>query len=156
MVKELKGSLPIMAEQKNINNLFKTYWRLRQKQDKSLTKFCQYFGKNVYSNIFNYFNQRVYGLTNVLHNNYMNAFVNKTMMKSDIPFAFKPMCGDLHKLYIESRKPVTLSVVITYINNLPVNKIYWRIFGLDTDDTNCADKTVDKVEENVEGKVDTQ
>lgn len=129
VIKELKGSLPIMTEEKNIENLFKTYWRLRQRQDKSLTKFCQYFGKNIYSNLFNSFNQDVYQLTRNLHSTYMAAFVNKTMVKSDIPFEFKPMCGDLHKLYNETRKPITLNVVINYINNLEEYKIYWRIFG---------------------------
>lgn len=159
IIKELKGSLPIMTEERNNENLFRNYWRLRQKQDKSLTKFCQYFGKNVYSNLFNHYNQKVYGVTRDLHSTYMAAFVNKSMVKSDIPFAFKPMCGDLHKLYQESGKPVTLGVVINYINNSPVNKIYWRIYGLpedkklntnvepaDKDDTTGKESTTEKKE----------
>lgn len=133
MVKELKGSLPIMAEERNNKNLFEIYWRLRQKQDGSLTKFCKYFGKDVYSKLFNFYNMHVYELTRNLHGFYLAAFVNKTMQKPDIPFEYKPLCGDLHKLYIESRNPVTLNVVITYINNSPVGKIYWRIFGLPED-----------------------
>ena len=143
-IKDLKGSLPIMTEEKNIDNLFKTYWRLRQKQDKSLTKFCQYFGKNIYSNIFNCFNQDVYQLTRNLHSTYMDAFVNKTMQKSDIPYEFKPMCGDLHKLYNDTKKPVTLNVVITYINNSPDYKIYWRIFGAPDNKNDAVEAKVDE------------
>ena len=132
-VKELKGSLPIMTEQRNIPNLFKVYWRLRSNHDGSLTKFCQYFGQHKYNNIFNYFNQSVHKLTGDLHQTYLNAFALRRLAKPDIPYEFKPLCGDLHGIYQQTGKPIEFEHVANYINGCPVSMIYWRIFGLTTD-----------------------
>ena len=130
-IRKLKGHLPIMTEHSNIKNLFYIYWRLRQARNKSLTEFCNIFGRREYSNIFNYFNQLIYNLTSSLHRTYMESFVLKQMEKKDICYEFKPLCGDLHNMYKNDKKPITLNIVINYINNLPVSKIYWRIFEND-------------------------
>lgn len=130
-IRELKGSLPVMIEERNTSNLFKTFWRLRQKHDGSLTKFCQYFGKFEYNSLFNCFNLYVHGLTNTLHQTYLNAFVYKNINKVDIPFHLKPLCGELHKIYMQNKQPITFNIVANFINNLPFSMIYWRIFKLE-------------------------
>ena len=130
-IRKLKGHLPIMTEHSNVKNLFYIYWRLRQARNKSLTEFCNIFGKRDYSNIFNYFNQLIYNLTSSLHKTYLESFVFKKMEKRDICYEFKPLCGDLHNMYKNDKKPITLNIVINYINNLPISKIYWRIFEND-------------------------
>lgn len=142
-ISELKGSLPIMIEEKNIPNLFKIYWRLRQKHDGSLTKFCHHFGKFEYNNLFNLFNQYVHKLTIDLHRTYLDAFAYKKMSTYDIPFHFKPFCGELHKIYNENRTPIILNIVSNFINNLPVSSIYWRIFNLE-DNLNYTPKNEKK------------
>lgn len=134
-LKELKGNLPIFTEEGNERNLFALFWRLRQRQDKSITRFCNHFGKSKYLTLFNYFNNLIYNLTETLHATYMAAFVKKTMAKPDIQFELKPLCGDLHKLYNERanddgiKKGITKLDTITYVNQMPLNKISWRIFG---------------------------
>lgn len=130
---ELKGSGPITVSDKNKKQLFKVYWKLRQRKDKSINKFLQIFDNDerVYTNIFDWYKNCIHDLTHKLFVEYLNAFVDKKKERSDIPFEFKPLCGELHKLYINSREPTTKEKVIQFINNLPFHQVYWRIFGLD-------------------------
>ncbi len=128
---ELKGHSSIRPEQNNIKNLFcDLYWRLRQKHDQSLKKFCDYFEleNKFYNYIFNWFTQCVHNFTIMLHTTYMNAFVYKNMHKIDIPYELKPLCGELHSDYIKNRIPININRVITMVNTMPAKKIYWRIF----------------------------
>lgn len=130
---ELKGSGPITVSDKNKKQLFKVYWNLRQHKDKSIKRFLQIFDNDerVYTNIFDWYKNCIHDLTHKLFMEYINAFVDKKKDKSDIPFEFKPLCGELHKLYISSKEPTTKSKVIQFMNNLPFHQVYWRIFGLD-------------------------
>ena len=130
---ELKGSGPITVSDKNKKQLFKVYWKLRQRKDKSIKRFLQIFDNNdrTYTNIFDWYKNCIHDLTHKLFVEYLNAFVDHKKEKSDIPFEFKPLYGELHKLYMNSREPTTKEKVIQFINNLPFHQIYWRIFGLD-------------------------
>ena len=130
---ELKGNGPITVSDKNKKQLFKVYWKLRQRKDKSIKKFLEIFDNDdrVYTNIFDWYKNCIHDLTHKLFVEYLNAFVDKTKEKTDIPFEFKPLCGELHKMYMASREPTTKEKVIQFMNNLPFHQIYWRIFGLD-------------------------
>lgn len=130
---ELKGSGPITVSDKNKKELFKVYWKLRQRKDKSIKRFLQIFDNEdrVYTNIFDWYKNCIHDLTHKLFIEYLNAFVDHKKEKVDIPFEFKPLCGELHKLYMETREPTTKGKVIQFINNLPFHQVYWRIFGLD-------------------------
>ena len=59
---------------------------------------------------------------------YHYSFVKKTFIKTDIPYALKPMCGDLHTQYKANKTPISQTMVEQYIFNQPANKIFWRIF----------------------------
>ena len=130
---ELKGSGPITVSDKNKKQLFKVYWKLRQRKDKSIKKFLQIFDNDerVYTNIFDWYKNCIHDLTHKLFVEYLNAFVDKKKERAEIPFEFKPLCGELHKLYMDSREPTTKEKVIQFMNNLPFHQVYWRIFGLD-------------------------
>lgn len=130
---ELKGCGPITVSDKNKKQLFKVYWKLRQRKDKSIKKFLQIFDneERVYTNIFDWYKNCIHDLTHKLFVEYLNAFVDKKKERADITFEFKPLCGELHKLYMNSREPTTKEKVIQFINNLPFHQVYWRIFGLD-------------------------
>ena len=130
---ELKGSGPITVSDKNKKQLFKVYWKLRQRKDKSIKKFLQIFDneERVYTNIFDWYKNCIHDLTHKLFIEYLNSFVDKKKEKVDISFEFKPLCGELHKIYMETREPTTKEKVIQYINNLPFHQVYWRIFGLE-------------------------
>ena len=130
---DLKGSGPITVSDKNKKQLFKVYWKLRQRKDKSIKKFLQIFDneERVYTNIFDWYKNCIHDLTHKLFVEYLNAFVDKKKERAEIPFEFKPLCGELHKLYMNSREPTTKEKVIQFMNNLPFHQVYWRIFGLD-------------------------
>ena len=130
---ELKGNGPITVSDKNKKQLFKVYWKLRQRKDKSIKKFLQIFDneERVYTNIFDWYKNCIHDLTHKLFVEYLNAFVDKKKERANIPFEFKPLCGELHKLYMNSREPTTKEKVIQFMNNLPFHQVYWRIFGLD-------------------------
>jgi hypothetical protein len=40
----------------------------------------------------------------------------------------KPLCGDLHKTYMENKTPITQTIVEQYLFDQPVTKIFWRLF----------------------------
>ena len=130
---DLKGSGPITVSDKNKKQLFKVYWKLRQRKDKSIKKFLQIFDneERVYTNIFDWYKNCIHDLTHKLFVEYLNAFVDKKKERAEIPFEFKPLCGELHKLYMNLREPTTKEKVIQFMNNLPFHQVYWRIFGLD-------------------------
>lgn len=128
----LKGNLPITVSERNRRNLFKLYWNLRQRKDGSVGKFLKEFDNEscVYKNIFDWFKSSVHAMTNNLYLEYMVVFVEKTKSAPEIPYEFKPLCGELHKLYLSNRKPTTQHAVINFVNNMPYFQVYWRLFGL--------------------------
>jgi len=129
---ELKGSGPITISDKNKEQLFKVYWNLRQRKDGSIKRFLQIFDNTdlIYTNIFDWYKNCVHDITHKLFVEYLNAFVDKNKDKQDILYEFKPLCGELHKLYLSTRAPTTKDKVIQFVNNLPFYQVYWRIFGI--------------------------
>ena len=129
---ELKGNKPIVIEQWNTKNLFNLYWRLvkENKINEFIYEFDVKVGDNkfIYTKLFNWFLNLVRTYSFSLFKIYHNSFVKKTEQKSSIPFSMKPMCGDLHKLYISKRVPITPLIVETYIFSQTADKIFWRIF----------------------------
>lgn len=137
---ELKGSGPITISDKNKEQLFKVYWNLRQRKDGSIKRFLQIFDNTdlIYTNIFDWYKNCVHDITHKLFVEYLNAFVDKNKDKHDILFEFKPLCGELHKLYLNTRAPTTKDKVIQFVNNLPVYQVYWRIFGIKDGGKTCG------------------
>lgn len=132
---DLKGNLPITVNEQNRRNLFKLFWKLRQRQDKSIQVFLKEFDNenHIYKNIFNWFTQSVHAMTNNLYLEYMAVFVEKVKHAREIPYEFKPLCGELHKAYLANRKPTTPNEVIKFVNGMPYFQVYWRLFGLHND-----------------------
>ena len=58
-----------------------------------------------------------------LFNSYQSAFVHKTLEKKDVDYALKPLMYELHKTYLDTKKPTTYNMVKEYFHNLPVKKI---------------------------------
>ena len=129
---QLKGNKPIVIEQWNTKNLFYLYWRLVK--EKKINDFINEFdlktGDNqfMYVKLFNWFLNLVRSYSINLFTVYHNSFVKKTMQKSEIPFSMKPMCGDLHKLYMSNKVPITPQSVELYVFNQSSSKIFWRMF----------------------------
>ncbi len=116
-LKKLKGNTP---------HLMELYLRLRK--DMKVKPFLKHFGE--YKKPFNEFREEIHQITYRIYNWYVNVFINKYCDKNEIPYEFKPHCGNIHKMYIDgvinNRKiRITLNKVISYVNTLP---IYTLIF----------------------------
>ena len=128
---ELKGNKPIVINQENNKNLFYLYLRLLKQ--KNINKFMKEFdtdisGKVSYKKIFMWFYTLIHNYSLNLFKVYHYAFVKKTFNKPDIPYALKPMCGDLHKMYKSNNTPITNTIIEQYLFELPASKLYWRLF----------------------------
>lgn len=128
-LKALKGSKPIAIEQWNMKNLFYLYWRLLK--DNKIEQFIIEFNIDQNSNfkqLFKWFAMLLHRFSLHLFKIYHYSFVKKTINKPDIPFALKPLCGDLHTNYKNNKIPISQSMVEQYVFTQPANKIFWRIF----------------------------
>jgi len=129
----IKGSGSITISDRNKHNLFKVYWNLRQRGVDAIQQFLDVFDNKsaTYKNIFMWYDILISGMNHQLFLEYHNVFVRKTMQAQAISYAFKPLCGELHKIYKSERKPITRDTVIQFINGLDHNQVYWRLFGID-------------------------
>jgi hypothetical protein len=123
-----------------MKNLFYLYWKLVK--DNKVEQFIAEFDvgltthtanttlttKNSYKQLFNWFSMLARKFALDLFRTYHYSFVKKTINKPDIPFALKPLCGDLHNQYKANKTPISQTMVELYVFEQPANKIFWRIF----------------------------
>lgn len=130
----LKGNTPISIHSQNKKNLFKLFWQLRQSGPEHLAKFLAVFDTPAkhYTFIFDWYKNCVHMMTQNLYLEYMTVFVEKKRHASTIPYEFKPLIGELHKLYNATKQPTTKSRVIEFVNDMKWHQVYWRIFGTDS------------------------
>ncbi|MAE83963.1 MAG: hypothetical protein CMB80_14575 [Flammeovirgaceae bacterium] len=112
MLKNLKGNTPSLVE---------LYLRLRQ--ERKVKPFLKHFRE--YRKKFNEFRDDIHQITFRVYNWYVNVYINKYSESSEIPYEFKPVCYQLHKMYIDSvknrrRRKITLERVISHVNILPI------------------------------------
>jgi len=129
----IKGSGPITISDRNKHNLFKVYWNIRQRGPEAVQQFLDVFDNKTatYKNIFTWYDVLISGMNHQLFQEYHNVFVRKSMPAQAISYAFKPLCGELHKLYKANRQPITRDSVIQFVSQLEHNQVYWRLFGID-------------------------
>lgn len=128
---ELKGHTPISIHDKNVENLFKCYWRIRSNGGfKAINKFLKIFDneEKEYRKIFDDYKKQIHEFTHNLYIEYMSVFVDKKKHAREIPYLLAPLIGDLHTEYKVSKKPTTKQRVVEYVNSMPAYKVYWRLF----------------------------
>jgi len=141
---EIKGIHPITISQGNNRNLFKLFWSLHQRDlcsDGSATQqFLAAFDSPdssqtpyAYAGLFNWYASLVSSLCYAIYSEYQTVFVRHNKTSAEIPFALKPPCCDLHKIYLQSRTPTTMQKATEFVSRMPYFQIYWRIFGLETE-----------------------
>lgn len=130
---KIKGSSPITISDRNKHNLFKVYWQLRQRGPDAIQQFLDVFDNKsaTYKNIFTWYDILISGMNHQLFQEYHNVFVRKSMPAQMISYAFKPLCGELHKIYKSEHKPITRDSVIQFVIKMEHNQVYWRLFGID-------------------------
>ena len=130
---EIKGNKPINICEENKEYLFKLYWRLRKNRENNITTFIKNFDNEnqSYNKIFNWYRECIHTFTKNLHKEYLSVFIQKNKTFQDLEYEIKPLCFELHKLFLEkTHKAITLTVVQNFVNNLEFYQMYWRLFGL--------------------------
>jgi hypothetical protein len=127
----LKGNTPISIHSQNKKNLFKLFWHLRKAGNEHITKFLDVFDTDAknYMHIFDWYKNCIHMMTQNLFMEYMTVFVEKKRHASTVPYEFKPLVGELHKLYNATKQATTKTRVIEFVNGMEWNQVYWRIFG---------------------------
>jgi hypothetical protein len=151
---ELKGHTPISIHEKNQQNLFKCYWRLRNNGGlRVIRTFLNTFDndKKEYRELFDNYKKLIHEFTHNLYIEYISVFIEKEKHAKEIPYIYAPLIGDLHKEYFKTKQPTTKNKVINYVNSLPVYKVYWRLF---TPNINESNKSNEDDENKSEVKVD--
>ena len=129
---ELKGNKPINITHSNTKNLFYLYIRLVKQ--KNIFKFIKEFDTSLtpeettYKQLFMWFYTLINKYSLSLFKIYHYAFVKKTFDKTEIPYALKPLCGELHKMYKRDNIPITRHMIELFLLEQPASKLYWRLF----------------------------
>jgi hypothetical protein len=127
-IRELKGHAPIFLEEKNRLNIFKLFWRLRQTKGQ-ISEFCKHFDNDgKYMIIFNDFRNEIHKFTDTIFKTYHSLNVERKIKRDDVPWHIWPLLCDLHKKYREEKVKIYPPVVFTYVNTLPVLRVYERVF----------------------------
>jgi len=103
----------------NTNNKCMGYLSLRK--NGNLKNYLSYFPEDRHQ--FNEYRELFRTIVDKLFNSYQSAFVHKTLEKKDVDYALKPLMYELHKTYLDTKKPTTYNMVKEYFHNLPVKKI---------------------------------
>ena len=128
VLRELKGHAPIFLEEKNRLNIFKLFWRLRQNKGQ-IAEFCKHFDKGgMYMVIFNDFRNTIHQFTDTVFKTYHALNVERKIQRDEVPWHIWPLLCDLHKKYREEKIKIYPHVVFTYINTMPILRVYERVF----------------------------
>ena len=148
---DLKGHTPISIHDKNVENLFKCYWRIRSNGGfPAINKFLKVFDneEKEYRKIFDDYKKQIHEFAHNLYIEYMSVFVDKKKHAREIPYLFAPLIGDLHTEYKATKKPTTKQRVVEYVNSMPAYKVYWRLF---TPEIGTSSSNSDEEVETTEG-----
>lgn len=98
----------------NTNNLKFLYLQLRQ--NGALQEYNTYFPEH--SKVFSEYQKDLFETTGKLHQSYMDLHVNKIKNIKQIPYEFRPLCYQLHGIYLQSQRPNTFAKVKNFFNQL--------------------------------------
>ena len=107
----------------NMNNHLLNYIELRR--NNNLKKYLRYFPEH--QHLFNNYRDKVHEISNDLFTNYKNSFIHKTLEQKDIPYHLRPLVHDVHKLYLNTKKPTTWEDIKQYIHTIPSKKLVFAL-----------------------------
>jgi hypothetical protein len=107
-VKRLRG---------NTNNMKYLYLELRQ--NNALNDYEKFFPEH--KEMFNYFQNELYGMTHNLFKFYKDLHVNKTKKIQDIPFEYRRILFSIHGIYLaDPSQPTTFARIKNFVNRMDV------------------------------------
>ncbi len=130
----------------NNKNSFFNYIELRQKS--MIKDYLQYFPE--YKDEFNGFRKKVEDSTMKLFNWYKQAYIFKTKDKKEIPFELRPLCYEMHGMFLDTRKKWERNDVINYFNRLEPAKMIFIINFEKNKDYHLGKAAVDTESQSVE------
>ena len=113
-VKNLRG---------NTKNLKYLYYNMRKSN--SVKEYLQYFPE--YSDMFGEFQNEIHNTTKELFKQYHNCYVKKISPKNTIPYEYKPLCYELHGIYLKFREYIDFNEVKKFINDLPSERLLFVV-----------------------------
>jgi hypothetical protein len=118
-VKSLRGNNPKLQYQ---------YLNLRSTGD--IKNYLQHFPEH--KSHFNVFKAQLHAFTDKLNNFYVEIFITKVLKLENVPFQYKILVQNLHKIYIDSfnnreRKKITKTEVIKYVNKMPISQLMYSL-----------------------------
>ena len=107
-VKQLRG---------NTRNMKYIYYNLRKKGD--VKEFLSYFPEH--NDTFIEFQNELHSVSRNLWELYKKCYINKTHDKlQTIPYEYRPICYELHGIYLNTRQKISWDLVKSFVNNLPI------------------------------------
>ena len=126
-MRDLRGNLPINLSDCNNKSLFKVYLRLKKQNE--IDSFLSYFDRDKsYKGKFVQFKKDIQEFNDLLHQWYLDVYVQKNKVKDDIPSYLYPLCYELHGLYMSKQSPITRKDVLQYLYDIDVMSLYGRIY----------------------------
>ena len=127
-VRNLCYNHPINPSPLNQKNLFKIYWSLML--EAKIPEFLKYYETPDYryNFIFNYFHTRTYQFSQQLFQTYQQLHVIKNLPADKVFKFLKPLCYELHGIYLATKEPITRERVLKYIHGMESWAIYGRLF----------------------------
>ena len=107
----------------NMNNHCLNYIELRK--NGNLKKYLRYFPEH--QHLFDIYREKIHNLSNELYKFYKNVFIYKKTDKKNIPYHLKPFIYDIHKIYLQSKKPTQWDDIKQYIHHIPSKKLIFSL-----------------------------
>ena len=107
----------------NNKNKFYNYIELRKKG--MLNEYLEYFPE--YKEEFDGFRKSIEKTTMKLFNNYKEAYIYKSKNKTEIPFELRPLCFEMHGIFMKTKVRWDRTQVINYFNRLDTARIIFVV-----------------------------
>ena len=107
----------------NNKNMFYNYIELRKKG--MVNEYLEYFPE--FKDEFNGYRKDIEKTTMSLFNNYKEAYIYKKKTKQEIPFELRPLCYEMHGIYLKDRVKWDRMNVINYFNRIDVARMIFVV-----------------------------
>ena len=107
----------------NTNNLCYLYFYLSKNMftEDYLTFFPEHTEQ------FHSYEERLNKLVKLVHSNYVSYHINKTIKISEMPYRVRPLCYEVHGLFMKTQQKTTEVSIKNYLMSLPIPRILFSI-----------------------------